>query len=209
MPVLTAEFYRRTPDKVAQDLIGKRLVRRTREGTTTGRIVEVEAYLHEHDSACHATRGKTRSNAAMFGPAGRAYVYPIHSRYCFNTVTQATLCASAVLVRALEPVDGIALMQRRRGNAALRDLTRGPARLCQAMAIDRRLDHWDLTCCHRLWIDSDLGELDQDVVGNSVRIGVTTAQEMPLRYFVGNCPFVSGPRRLNAVWSSGGEGEGA
>jgi DNA-3-methyladenine glycosylase len=197
MPVLTREFYQRDTEQVAQDLLGKRLVRRSRQGAATGRIVEVEAYLPEDDAACHAARGRTRSNAAMFGPAGHAYVYPIHSRYCFNTVTQPRGQACAVLVRAVEPLDGIALMRQRRGHANLVDLARGPGRLCQALAIDRTLNHWDLTVGRRLWIDDELAQPRDWNMGNSVRIGVTAAQDMPLRYFVVSCPFVSGPRRLS------------
>ena len=197
MPVLNSEFYQRDTLQVAKDLLGKRLVRRSREGTTTGRIVEVEAYLHDHDPACHAARGRSRGNAAMFGPAGRAYVYPIHSRYCFNTVTRSTGCPCAVLIRAVEPLEGISLMQQRRGSNTLTDLTRGPARLCQAFAIDRQLDHWNLTCGRRLWIDDSVERRTDWIMGNSVRIGVTAARHMPLRYYVVNCPFVSGLRRLN------------
>ena len=178
MPVLTSEFYRRDTTRVAQDLLGKRLVRRTREGTSSGRIVEVEAYLPEDDPACHGARGRTRTNAAMFGPAGRAYVYPIHSRYCFNTVTQPSGQGCAVLIRAIEPLEGIGLMQQRRGCTALADLARGPARLCQALAIDRRLDHWDLTRGHRLWIDDRCDCCDW-MAGISVRIGVTSGQHLP------------------------------
>jgi DNA-3-methyladenine glycosylase len=202
MSVLSSDFYQRDTTRVAQDLLGKRLVRRTREGTTAGRIVEVEAYLPDNDPACHAARGHKRTNAAMFGPAGRAYVYPIHSRYCFNTVTQPRGRACAVLIRAVEPIEGIALMQQRRGCTALVDLARGPARLCQALAIDRRLDHWDLTRGHRLWIDDDYAPTPWNV-GISVRIGVTSGQQMPLRYYFIDCQFVSGPRGLNRPRGNG------
>ncbi len=199
MSVLTAEFYQRAPRDVARGLLGKRLVRRSREGVTSGRIVETEAYLYKDDLACHAARGRTRSNAAMFGRAGRAYVYPIHSRHCFNTVTEAIGRASAVLIRAVEPLEGVPLMQHRRGRTAISDLTRGPARLCEAMAIDRQLDHWDLTRGHRLWVDDTLGAVSSDTIGNSVRIGVTAAHDMLLRFFIVGCSFVSGPRRMREV----------
>ena len=101
----------------------------TREGVTSGRIVEVEAYLAQQDSACHASRGATRGNRAMFGPPGRAYVYPIHSRYCFNVVTQAPGIPSAVLIRALEPLDGLPLMERRRRRQKPLELARSRSAL--------------------------------------------------------------------------------
>jgi DNA-3-methyladenine glycosylase len=197
MAVLSEAFYARDPILVAQQLLGKRLVRRSREGTTAGRIVEVEAYLSKADLACHAARGRTRSNAAMFGPAGRAYVYPIHSRYCFNTVTETHGVPSAVLIRAVEPLEGLRLMEHRRRRGKVAELARGPARLCEAFAIDRRLDHWDLTRGNRLWIDDTLPALSEALISRSVRIGVTAAHENPLRFFVAGNSHVSGPQRLN------------
>jgi DNA-3-methyladenine glycosylase len=193
--VLPAEFYCRDTERVAHDLLGKLLVRCSREGVTSGSIVEVEAYLHEDDPACHAARGCTPSNRALFGPPGRAYVYPIHSRYCLNAVTRERGVACAVLIRAVEPLDGVALMQRRRNRESLFELARGPARLCEAFAVDRRLDHWDLTRGKRLWIceASGAGLCDQEI-SQSVRIGVTSAHHLPLRYFVTGSPYVSGSR---------------
>jgi DNA-3-methyladenine glycosylase len=195
MGTLPRSFYCRDPVIVARDLLGMRLVRRTRAGVTSGRIVEVEAYLAEHDSACHASRGATRGNRAMFGPPGRAYVYPIHSRHCFNAVTQAPGIPSAVLIRALEPLDGLWLMRRRRGRQKPLELARGPARLCEALAIDRRLDRWDLTRGCRLWIEANAADLAPGPrIGQSPRIGVTSAHELPLRFFLKDNPFVSGAR---------------
>ena len=196
MPVLAREFYCRDTIDVARELLGKRLVRRSRDGVTAGKIIEVEAYLHEDDAACHASRGRTRSNKAMFGPPGRAYVYPIHSRYCFNAVTQRRGLACAILIRAAEPLAGLELMQARRGRVARLDLARGPARLCQAFAIDRQLDHWDLTRGRRLWIDDQVPQPCPLAIGQSVRIGVTSAHELPLRFFLIDHPYVSGPRKL-------------
>ena len=163
-----------------------------------GRIVEVEAYLHVDDAACHAVRGRTTSNQAMFGPPGRAYVYPIHARYCFNTVTRQRGVPSAILVRAVEPLSGIRLMQQRRGCQVIRDLARGPARLCQAFAIDRHLDHWDLTQGCRLWLEEERQIQPPFSIGRSVRIGVTAAHDLPLRFFAVGNAFVSGPRKLKA-----------
>jgi len=197
--VLPRAFYQRETRRVAHDLLGKCLVRRTPQGATTGRIVEVEAYLPKGDPACHAARGRTRTNVAMFGAAGHAYVYPIHARYCFNTVTQSRRQACGVLIRAVEPLEGLPLMQQRRGDVRLLDLARGPARLCQAFAIDRRLDRWDLTRGRRLWIEELADPPRCWQVSRSERIGVTSAHHLPLRYFYHDCPFVSGPRRLNKL----------
>jgi DNA-3-methyladenine glycosylase len=153
--VLPRSFYARDPAVVARELIGKRLVRLTTAGLCGGRIVETEAYLSSRDPACHANRGMTPRNAAMFGPPGHAYVYMIHAKWCFNCVTEEIGLGSAVLIRAIEPQSGLPLMHARRGRENLLDLTRGPARLCQALAIDRTHDAHDLTTGSDLWIEED------------------------------------------------------
>ena len=194
-PPLSRDFYCRDTTQVACQLLGKLLVRRARAGTTCGRIVEVEAYLHQDDPACHAARGRTRSNRAMFGPPGRAYVYPIHSRWCLNAVTESPGVACAVLIRAVEPLVGIELMRRRRGSVKTVDLARGPARLCEAFGIDRRLDHWDLTKQRRLWISGpEIAPLGTDEIVATPRIGISAARELKLRFFVDGSPYVSGRR---------------
>lgn len=195
---LPQSFYDRDVSVVACELLGKLAIRRSREGFCIGRIVETEAYLACGDSASHSFRGRTRKNAAMFGPPGFAYVYPIHSRYCMNAVTQSRGCGSAVLIRALEPLWGIEIMQQRRGTDQLLDLCRGPARLCEALAIDRSLDRWNLTRDARLWIaDYDSGDAPPFQITTSARIGVTSAQDAPLRFFVDASRFVSGLKRLH------------
>src|SRR5262249_13197076 len=159
--------------------------RETSAGVCGGRIVEVEAYLAQRDPACHAARGMTRRNASMFGPPGRAYVYMIHSRWCLNTVTEAEGVPSAVLIRAMEPLHRIDLMQQRRGTEALRDLARGPARLCEALAIDRTYDGWDLTAGRELWISSATDQNGERVrIARSGRIGISSAQQRLLRFFM-------------------------
>lgn len=181
---------------VAQDLLSKLVVRRTAGVTCVGRIVEVEAYLAAHDSACHAYRGRTRKNRTMFGSPGKLYVYPIHARYCMNAVTQPVGVASAVLIRAVEPVAGLSTMRERRGTDRLLDLARGPARLCQALQVDRRLDGWDLTRGARIWIAGDATPSPR--MRLSPRIGVTSNQSARLRFFVDRSPYVSGPRRFHS-----------
>ena len=193
---LTTPFFERDVTLVARDLLGRLVVRRTADGLCVGRIVESEAYLAAGDTASHSFRGKTKKNASMFGPPGRAYVYSIHSRYCLNVVTEQPRTASAVLIRALEPLAGIAVMQQRRGRQNLLDLCRGPARLCEALAIDRRLDGWNLMRGERLWIADDATSRPPQPIATSTRIGVTSAHEAELRFFLPGNSFVSGPRRL-------------
>jgi len=194
--LLPWDFYDRDAAQVARELLGKLLVRQSVGGLTVGRIVETEAYLADGDTACHSSRGKTRKNASMFGPPGRAYVYPIHARWCFNVVTEPRQVASAVLIRAVEPLTGIRRMQQRRGLDKLIDLARGPSRLCEAFDIDRRLDGWDLSLGRRLWIaQDDHPDLPDTLVGQSPRIGVTSAEHLHLRFYVRESDYVSGPKR--------------
>lgn len=196
-PPLPQSFYDRDVIQVARELVGKRIYRLSRSGIAVGRIVETEAYLAAGDSACHAARGMTRKNASMFGPPGRAYVYSIHARWCLNTVTQPRGVPSAVLIRAVQPLLGIERMQRRRNLERTIDLARGPSRLCEAFQIDRRLDGWDLSRGRRLWLtpDPDVPVPDHRI-GNSPRIGVTSAFELCLRFYLRGSEYVSGPKRL-------------
>jgi DNA-3-methyladenine glycosylase len=191
--VLTRDFYLREPAVVARELLGKHLLRETSAGLCGGRIVEVEAYLSRRDPACHASRGMTRRNASMFGPPGHAYVYMIHSRWCLNAVTEPEGVPSAILIRAIEPLFGIDLMHQRRGTEIVRDLARGPARLCEALAIDRTYDGWDLTAGHELWIALDPATNGQPPrIVRSRRIGISSAQRRLLRFYLANNRFVSG-----------------
>jgi DNA-3-methyladenine glycosylase len=198
MPPLPIDFYCRDPVIVGRELLGKLLWRETSAGLCGGRIVETEAYLSQRDPACHAARGRTQRNASMFGPPGRAYVYMIHSRWCLNAVTEPEGVPSAILIRAIEPLVGIDLMRQRRRTEVLRDLARGPARLCEALAIDRTYDGWNLTAGRELWISSDemtgrdeAGETPLRIA-TSGRIGISSAQRRLLRFFAAGNLFVSG-----------------
>ena len=196
MGLLTRDFYERDPVEVARELIGKHLVRNTPHGLCGGAIVETEAYLAADDPASHSFRGKTRKNTTMFGRAGLLYVYPIHGRYCLNAVTESRGIASAVLIRAVLPLQGIELMQQRRP-CSLLDLARGPARLCEAFAVDRRLDGWDLTRGTRIWVEqADETEVSDQQIAMSPRIGVTSGHGLELRFFLKDSPYVSGPRKV-------------
>ena len=141
---LELSFYLQPTLDAARELIGHLLVRREDESFLVGRIVETEAYL-TGDPANHATRGITNRNAAMFGPPGRAYVYLIYGMHtCLNAVTGPVGCGEAVLIRAVEPLEGIPQMKVRRGIEREEALTSGPARVCQAFGIDRSFNEEDL-----------------------------------------------------------------
>ena len=139
--VLPRAFYQRETEIVAREMLGTVLECETEDGLASGIIVETEAYLGEHDLACHAAAGRTARTQALYGPPGTSYVYFIYGMYwCFNAVTREVDLPSAVLVRALEPLDGIALMRKRRPRVKDEvDLTNGPGKLCAALGIDGSL----------------------------------------------------------------------
>jgi len=180
---------------LARALIGWSLVRTSPEGTTKGRIVETEAYL-TGDPASHAFRGESPRNRAMFGPPFHAYVYRIYGRYwCVNVTSETDGCGAAVLIRALEPTEGLALMQARRGTDELRLLCSGPGRLAAALDIDRSLEGRDLRGDSELRLDPP--ERAAGAIGISRRIGVTAAAHRLLRFYERGNPFVSGPKALS------------
>ena len=181
---------------LARTLIGKVVVRETSDGLLSGRIVETEAYL-VGDAASHAYRGETARNRVLFGDRGYAYVYLAYGvSYMLNVSSEAAGVGAGVLVRALEPLVGIATMQLNRGVETLRDLARGPGRLAAALDIDRRLDGADLCRIGPLWLARDLHDaLD---IGISTRIGLTKAADRLLRFYVRDNRFVSGPKALNS-----------
>src|SRR5271166_1932568 len=187
MPVDTAEL--------ARFLIGKMLVRMLAEGMAGGRIVETEAY-GVGDPAGHAYRGMTPRNRALFLERGHAYVYLAYGvSMMLNVSSEAPGVGAGVLIRAIEPILGIAIMERNRGAERVRDLARGPGRLCAALKIDRRLDGIDLCRAGPLWLGSD-GEAPGEI-GRSKRIGITRAPDSPLRFYVRGNRFVSGSQALN------------
>jgi DNA-3-methyladenine glycosylase len=176
-------------------LIGKVVVRETPEGALSGRIVETEAYP-VGDAAGHAYGGETLRNRALFLARGHAYVYLAYGvSYMLNVSSEICGVGAGVLVRALEPLDGIPLMQRNRRVQTLRDLTRGPGRLAAALEIDRRLDGVDLCRKGPLWLARD--DHDAPDIGRSARIGLTRETERRLRFYVRGDRFVSGPKTLN------------
>jgi DNA-3-methyladenine glycosylase len=198
--LLTGDFFTGETRRVARELIGKWLVSRIGSRLTAGVIVETEAYLPRGDSASHAAVGRTPRNEAMFLEPGRAYVYAIHSRFCFNVVTEPAGVGAAVLIRAIEPRVGLEFMrQRRSGRRAAtpsdRELCSGPAKVCEALGIDRRLDRHDLTLGRQLWIaESPASGTERIPMRTTPRIGVTSAKELCLRYVWAAHAFASGPK---------------
>lgn len=180
---------------MARYLLGKLVVREIEGERLTGRIVETEAYL-VGDAACHGFRGPTPRNKALFLERGHAYVYIAYGvSRMLNVAGGSQGAGTGVLIRALEPLAGIAFMQRRRGTERLRELTRGPGRLAQALAIELDLDGTDLCAPGPLWLAEDGAAPPK--IGTSIRIGITKDVHRELRFYVRGNPFVSGPRRLN------------
>jgi DNA-3-methyladenine glycosylase len=171
------------------------LVRILAEGVASGRIVETEAY-GIGDPAGHAYRGITPRNRALFLERGHAYVYLAYgTSFMLNVSSETTGVGAGILIRAIEPTDGVSIMERNRSTERLRDLARGPGRLCAALEIDRRLDGIDLCQAGPLWLGCD-GQASVDM-GQSKRIGITRAADSVLRFYVRGSRFVSGPQALN------------
>lgn len=188
MNILPEEFFKEDTVKVAQRLLGKVLVHNLPEGISMGKIVETEAYLSKEDPACHASRGKTKRNEAMFGPAGMAYVYLIYGMYyCFNVVTREEGVGEAVLIRALEPLEGIQYMQQRRGTSKVLNLTNGPGKLCQALGINKEHNGISLTNSNLTILDSQ----EKPRIQSSPRIGIKTGLDLMLRFYAAENPYVS------------------
>jgi DNA-3-methyladenine glycosylase len=193
---LPKAFYEPSAKVVAPLLLGHFLIRNTPMGSAGGPIVETEAYLID-DPACHGAPGLTARNRVMFGPAGHGYVYLIYGyHFCVNAVCRPAGVAEAVLVRAIEPMFGEAFMRHQRPVSKLRDLTSGPAKLCEALSIDRGLDGIDL-CDPKatLWIAENPAVEDfrktQGPIITTTRIGISKAAAMPLRFYLDGSACVS------------------
>src|SRR5690242_20742374 len=180
--------------ELARFLIGKMLVRDRRGCRTSGRIVETEAYP-VGDAAGHAFIGMTAANRSLFLAKGHAYVYFIYgSSYMCNVSAERRGVGAGVLLRALEPLEGISAMQRRRPTARLTELAKGPGRLAAAMAIDRRCDGIDLCAAGSLWLGID--ERRWVSPSRSIRIGLTREVDRLLRFYEPGSAYVSGTRKL-------------
>ena len=188
---LSSHFYGRSAIEVARDLLGKILVHQTKEGVTSGKIVETESYLPFNDPACHAARGKTKRNYVMFGKPGRSYVYFIYGNYyCLNAVCEKEGTPAAVLIRALEPQEGISLMQKRRKVKEIKNLCSGPGKLCQALGIKREENDQDLTKGNLVIKPGEEGRVK--IIARP-RIGIEAGSDKLLRFYIEGSAFISKP----------------
>ena len=188
--LLPESFYQQSTVSIAQQLLGTYLVHDSADGKTIGKIIETEAYLGSSDPASHAFRGKTARNAVMFGPPGRVYIYFIYGMYYHMNVTAAPEgIGEAVLLRALEPVEGIPLMQARRKTDKLLNLCSGPAKLVLAMGVTPALNGHDLRQRPLVIVRDSQQEAVQ--IQTTRRIGLKKATDSLLRFCVAGSPFVS------------------
>lgn len=182
--ILSRDFYDRETEVVAQELLGAIIECSTPEGTATAMIVETEAYVGEHDLACHAAAGRTRRTEPLYGAPGMSYVYFIYGvHWCFNAVTRGEGLPSAVLVRAVEPLTGIALMKDRRGERPRDvDLTNGPGKLCEALGINGALN--GLSLQRKPLVIREGRTVSASEIETTPRIGISRAVDWPLRYLI-------------------------
>ena len=188
---LARAFFLRPTPVVARDLLGRILVHDSAEGLAAGIVVETEAYLRD-DPASHSFRGRTERNASMFGPPARAYVYLIYGmHHCLNVVTASEGIGEAVLVRALEPIEGLELMRARRGDVEDRDLCNGPGKLVRALGLGRGHDGVDLLRGPLRFHEARARSVARVPIVRGARVGITNGRDLPLRFHLRDCRFVS------------------
>ena len=188
---VTASFFKKDTFTIAKELLGMKLEKKTREGILSGIIVETEAYHGDHDPACHAYGRVTERNKILYGPPGHIYVYFIYGNYfCFNFTTEKKGVGAAVLIRGVEPVEGIEIMQHFRGEKVKQhDLTNGPSKFCMAFDIDKSINDQPV-------ISSEISLLKPvkkqklEIVA-SKRIGISVGTEFDYRYFIKGNPYVT------------------
>jgi DNA-3-methyladenine glycosylase len=200
MTILTQDFFAQPTLTVARSLLGRRLVRWDDGRQLSGIIVETEAYIGPRDTASHASRGRTSRSEVMFGPPGVIYIYLIYGMYhMLNIITEAEGFPAAVLIRAVEPVDGMDVMRANRQKPnrpppKTINLTNGPGKLCQAFGIDKKLNGWDATVGRHLWLEAGVN-VDHLSVASGPRIGIDYAsrqdQDAPWRFWITDNEFVS------------------
>ncbi|HUQ48228.1 MAG TPA: DNA-3-methyladenine glycosylase [Gemmatimonadaceae bacterium] len=195
--ILSRDFYDRETEIVAREMLGAIIECSTPEGLASAMIVETEAYIGEHDLACHAAAGRTRRTSLLYGPPGFSYVYFIYGmHWCFNAVTRAEGMPSAVLVRAVQPVSGKSLMRLRRGDKPREiDLTNGPGKLCEALGITGAMNGISLRC--KPLVIREGRSVSADEIETTPRIGISRAVDWPLRYIIRGNPYVSRFPRAN------------
>jgi len=189
LKALPRKFYSRDPQVVAKELLGKRLIRRVSGNLLGGIIVEAEAYYGLDDPASRAYHGLKSHNSPMWGEPGRAFIYNVHKYWMFNVVAHEPDQIGAVLVRSIEPTEGVDAMRKNRGVEEIRLLTNGPGKLSQALEIDRRVNEVRVYSCR-----SKVFVMDSEMkfeVGTSYRIGVRRDLEKKLRFYINGNRFVS------------------
>ncbi|WP_028308569.1 DNA-3-methyladenine glycosylase [Desulfitibacter alkalitolerans] len=186
---ITRNFFTNDTKTVAKDLLGCLLIYNSSKGLVGGYIVETEAYLGHNDPACHSCRGRTKRNEVMFLGPGLVYVYLIYGLYyCLNFTTDLKDKPEAVLIRALEPVTGIEIMQHNRNRMELKELCSGPGKLAQALGIDMELNGTRIG--DKITIYMRTNELKNHIVATT-RIGISQAADLPLRFYIRNNQFIS------------------
>lgn len=200
---LRREFYLKDTTDTARELLGKIIVRKSGRHILSAKIVETEAYIGEHDPASHSYKKFTERNKAMYEAGGTAYVYFIYGNYyCFNAVTGDKGTGNAVLIRAAEPMEGIELMKKFRGNVRdIYELTNGPAKLCMALNIDRKLNGSDLTAGKNIFISEATGNIPvkKSEIVTTKRIGISKGADFPYRFFIKGNPFVTKHKFNNEI----------
>lgn len=198
--MLSRSFFLHPTIEVARSLLGTKMLTWTwdkslkRRREVSGMIVEVEAYHQDGDLASHSWRGRTKRNQAMFMQGGLCYVYLIYGMYhCVNIVTESEGIGAAVLVRALEPLKGIDIMQRRRKTKNLHNLTSGPGKICQALAIKTNFSEEDFITSKHIQL-RPLRKIPSSKIVQSKRIGISRSQNLPWRFSVKDNPWVSAGR---------------
>lgn len=191
MKLLSINFYRANPEHVAKKLLGKYLVRKNQNGLIMGKIVEVEAYLSSTDPAAHSYSGETERNKVLFGKAGKAYVHSMRQHNLIDVVTEEIGKPSSVLIRALEPIQGVKQMMKNRKTQVFHNLTNGPGKVCQAMMITKEHYGTDLTS-RQSSIYIIMGEeVPNNKIGISKRVGILKGTNLPLRFVVKDSEFLS------------------
>lgn len=190
MKILQRNFYKRDPLLIASELLGKILVRNMNGSILSGRIIEVEAYLAFVDEAAHSFKGETTRTKSLFGEAGHTYIYSIHMQNCMDIVLSEPGTPNSVLIRAIEPIEGIELMKEFRNKENLKDLTSGPGKLCQALNITKQLDGVDITKkTSPIYIIDD--EFSTKEIIKTKRVGISKAKEFDYRFYLKDSPYIS------------------
>lgn len=189
---LPRKFYLQDTITVSKELLGKTIVRKTFKKILTAKIVETEAYIGEHDPACHAYQKITARNKIMYEAGGMVYIYFIYGNYyCFNIVSEMKGIGNATLIRAVEPVEGIEIMKKLRGAVNnIFELTNGPAKLCMALNIDKTLNAEDITNENNIFISKPVKKEKFEIV-TTKRIGLNVGADFPYRFFIKDNPYVT------------------